>query len=138
MVTMALTPCRCTCLHIFELIEKAVHLLVHLVVFSLTFYLYLPINPCDILCYLFTFLKSKLHSSSVNYLSWPFPSPRHSSIDGNITAFGRKLTLYSAIPLSRFSLKMCRFFGVFRVGKNALYALCSASTRQPASSARQS
>ena len=33
------------------------------------------------------------------------------------TAFGRKLTLYSAIPLSRFSLKMSRFFGVFQVEK---------------------
>ena len=43
----------------------------------------------------------------------------------NITAFGRKLTLFSAIPLSRFSLS-CPPFCVFRVGKNALYALCSA------------
>ena len=31
----------------------------------------------------------------------------------NITAFGRKLTLFSAIPLSRFSLKMSRFFAFF-------------------------
>ena len=28
----------------------------------------------------------------------------------NTTAFGRKLTLFSTIPLSRFSLKMSRFF----------------------------
>ena len=61
----------------------------------------------------------------------------------NSTAFGRKLMLFRAIPLSRFSLKMSRFFGVFRVGKNALYALFSASsgtqtTLQPASCARQS
>ena len=28
----------------------------------------------------------------------------------NITAFGRKLTLFSTIPLSQFSLKMSRFF----------------------------
>ena len=35
----------------------------------------------------------------------------------NSSAFGRKLTLFSAIPLSRFSLKMSRFLGVFPVGK---------------------
>ena len=56
----------------------------------------------------------------------------------HITTFGRKLTLFSAIPLSRFSLQMSRFFCVFRAGKNALYALCSASngtqtTGQPCS-----
>ena len=32
------------------------------------------------------------------------------TIGVNSTAFGRKLTLFSAIPLSRFSLKMYRFF----------------------------
>ena len=40
----------------------------------------------------------------------------------NITAFWRKFTLFSAIPLSHFSLKMSRLFCIFRVGKNALYA----------------
>ena len=32
------------------------------------------------------------------------------AIGVNITAFGRKLTLFSTIPLSRLSLKMSRFF----------------------------
>ena len=65
---------------------------------------------------------------------------KHCTIQGvNITAFGRKLTLFSAIPLSRFSLKMSRFFAYFKLEKNALYARCSAScgtqtTRQPANS----
>ena len=36
------------------------------------------------------------------------------TIGVNITAFGRKLTLFRAIPLSRFSLKMSR---LFQVGK---------------------
>ena len=35
----------------------------------------------------------------------------------NITAFGRKLTLFTAIPLSRFSLKMSRFFACFELEK---------------------
>ena len=36
----------------------------------------------------------------------------------NSTAFGRKLTLFcSAIPLSRFPLKMSRFFAYFELGK---------------------
>ena len=35
----------------------------------------------------------------------------------NATAFGRKLTLFSAIALSRFSLKMSRFFAHFELGK---------------------
>ena len=45
----------------------------------------------------------------------------------NITAFGRKLTLFSAIPLSRFSLKMFRIFCVLGIlrKKSALCALLS-------------
>ena len=43
-------------------------------------------------------------------------------------AFRRKLTLFSAIPFSRFSLKMSRFFLRNLSWKNALYALCSASS----------
>ena len=35
----------------------------------------------------------------------------------NITAFGRKLTLFSAIPLSRFSLRMSRFFWYLELEK---------------------
>ena len=48
------------------------------------------------------------------------------TIGVNINAFGRKLTPFSAIQLSRFLHKMSRFFGVFRVGgKCALCALFS-------------
>ena len=47
-----------------------------------------------------------------------------SSICVNNTAFRRKLPLFSAIQLYRFSLKMSRFFCVFLVEKKALYALC--------------
>ena len=43
------------------------------------------------------------------------------SIGVNMTAFGRKLTLFSAVPLSRFSLKMSRFFLRISSWKNALY-----------------
>ena len=48
------------------------------------------------------------------------------SIGINSTAFGRKLTLFfSAIPLSRFSLKMSRFFfAYFEFEKKPL--MCSA------------
>ena len=57
----------------------------------------------------------------------------------NITAFGRKLTLFSAIPLSRFSLKMSRFFACFELEK--MHSTRSAQTtrrgRQPASNAGQ-
>ena len=50
---------------------------------------------------------------------------------------GRKLTLFSAIPLSRFSLKMSRFF--LRISSWKKCALCALqTTRQPASSAQQS
>ena len=35
----------------------------------------------------------------------------------NSTAFGRKLTLFSAIPLSRLSLKMSHFFAYFELEK---------------------
>ena len=35
----------------------------------------------------------------------------------NSTAFGRKLTLFSTIPLSRFSLKMSRFLAYFELEK---------------------
>ena len=62
-------------------------------------------------------------------------------IGDNTTAFRRKLTLFSAIPLSRFSLQMPRFFAYFEFGKmRSIDTLCSASsgtqtTRQPASSA---
>ena len=41
----------------------------------------------------------------------------------NITAFGRKLTLFRAIPLSRFSLKMSRFLRVSSWKKCTLCAL---------------
>ena len=41
----------------------------------------------------------------------------------NITAFGRKLTLFSAIPLSRFSLKTSRFF--LRVSSWKKCTLCA-------------
>ena len=45
----------------------------------------------------------------------------------NITAFGRKLALFSAIPFSRFSLHMSRFFvEYFELGKCALCAVLSA------------
>ena len=50
------------------------------------------------------------------------------AIGVNSSAFGYKFTLFNAIPLSRFSLKMSRFFGVFRVRKNAPLALFSASS----------
>ena len=40
-----------------------------------------------------------------------------SHIGVNSTAFGRKLTLFSAIPLSRFSLKMSRLFSYFELEK---------------------
>ena len=57
----------------------------------------------------------------------------------NITAFGRKLTLFRAIPLSRFSLKMSRFFACFELEK--MHSMRSAQTtrrgRQPASNAGQ-
>ena len=43
----------------------------------------------------------------------------------NITDFGRKLTLFSAIPLSPFSLKMSPFFAHFELEKNALYSASS-------------
>ena len=43
----------------------------------------------------------------------------------NITAFGRKLAFFSAIPLSRFSLKISRFLLRISSWENALYALCS-------------
>ena len=44
----------------------------------------------------------------------------------NTTAFGRKLTLFSAITLSRFSLKMSRFFlGISSWKKCTLSALIS-------------
>ena len=39
------------------------------------------------------------------------------SIGVNTTAFGRKLTLFSAIPLCRFSLKMSRFFAYLELEK---------------------
>ena len=48
------------------------------------------------------------------------------NIGVNITTFGRKLTLFSAIPFFRFSLKMSRFFVYFRDWKNALYHMRSA------------
>ena len=39
----------------------------------------------------------------------------YNHIGVNITVFGRKLILFSAIPLSRFSLKLSRFFCAFWV-----------------------
>ena len=48
----------------------------------------------------------------------------------NITAFGLKLTLFSAIPLFRFSLNISRFFAYFKLGKNALCMRRSAQPRQ--------
>ena len=41
----------------------------------------------------------------------------HTLIGVDITAFGRKLTLFSVIPLSRFSLKMSLFFADFEFDK---------------------
>ena len=47
----------------------------------------------------------------------------------NSTAFGRKLTLFLASSrFPAFHLKCPAFFGVFRVEKNALYALFSTSS----------
>ena len=62
------------------------------------------------------------------------------NIGVNIIAFGRKLKHFSALPLFTSNVLL---FCVFRIGKNALYTVCSASsgpqtTRQPASSVRQS
>ena len=54
----------------------------------------------------------------------------------NITAFGRRLTLFSVIPLSRFSLKCPPFLRISSWEKIALLSV--KWTRQPASSARQS
>ena len=50
---------------------------------------------------------------------WFFPCRSSAShgIGANITAVGRKLKLFSAIQLSRCSLKMSSFLWVFRAGK---------------------
>ena len=54
----------------------------------------------------------------------------NNTIGVNITAFGRKRKLFfSAIQLSRFSLRMSSFFAYFQVGKSAFYALCSVTIK---------
>ena len=63
------------------------------------------------------------------------------SLGVNITAFGRKFTLFQRHPA--FHFKYPAYFAYLELEKNALYPLCSAlsgiqTTRQPASSARQS
>ena len=65
------------------------------------------------------------------------------SIGVNINAVRLKLTLFSAIPLSLFSLKMSRFFAYYNFEKCALCAVLSIKwnsddLEKPASSARQS
>ena len=81
---------------------------------------------------------------SKTHISGNFCKPFAEGIGVNITVFGRKLTIFfgpSRFPA--FHLKCPVFFILISSRKNALYALCSASsgtqkTRQPASSARQS
>ena len=55
-------------------------------------------------------VKSNGRARLKQHLQWQLPC-----IGVNITAFGRKLTLFSTIPLSRFSLKMSRFFAYFEL-----------------------
>ena len=54
---------------------------------------------------------------SLSYTQRTFHRNCENIIGVNITAFGRKLKLFNAIPLSCFSLKMFRFFAYFEQWK---------------------